>query len=168
MDPVKTQGVQTWEAPTNLTKARGFVGFLNFYRRFIKGFSKLAQPLHNLTKKGVTWKWTHVEQKAFDALKEAVAKEPVLLFPQLAKPFEMEVDASAIAIGAVLNQEGEDGRKHPIAYYSKSFSTPERNYDIYNRELLAIVKALQQWRTYLLGSPHEIIIYTDHSNLQYW
>ncbi len=104
----------------------------------------------------------------FDALKEAVAKEPVLLFPQLNKPFEMEVDTSAIAIGAVLNQEGEDGRKHPIAYYSESFSTPERNYDVYDRELLAIIKALRQWRTYLLGSPHEIIIYMDHSNLQYW
>ncbi len=168
MDPIKTQGVRTWEAPTNLTEARGFVGFLNFYRRFIKGFSKLARPLHNLTKKGVTWRWTHIEQKAFDKLKEAVANEPVLLFPQLAKPFEMEVDVSTIAIGAVLNQEGEDGRKHPVAYYSKSFSAPERNYDIYDRELLAIVKALRQWRTYLLGSPHKIIIYTDHSNLQYW
>ncbi len=80
----------------------------------------------------------------------------------------MEVDASAIAIGAVLNQEGEDGKKHPVAYYSESFSATERNYDVYDRELLAIVKALQQWRTYLLGSPHEIIIHTDHSNLQYW
>ena len=80
----------------------------------------------------------------------------------------MEVDASAIAIGAVLNQKGEDGRTHPVAYYSESFSTPERNYDVYDRELLAIVKALRQWRTYLLGSPHQIIIYTDHSNLQYW
>ncbi len=109
-----------------------------------------------------------MEQEAFEALKEAVAKEPVLLFPQLSKPFEIEVDASAIAIGVVLNQEGEDGRKHLVAYYSKSFSATKRNYDVYNRELLAIVKALRQWRTYLLGSPHEIIIYTDHSNLQYW
>ncbi len=168
MDPVKTQGVRMWEAPTNLTEARGFVGFLNFYRRFIKGFSKLTRPLHDLTKKGVPWRWTHVEQTAFEALKKAVAEEPVLLFPQLTKPFEMEVDASAIAIGAVLNQKGEDGKTHPVAYYSKSFSAPKRNYDVYDRELLAIVKALRQWRTYLLGSPHQITIYTDHSNLQYW
>ncbi len=142
MDPVKTQGVRTWEAPTNLTEAWGFVSFLNFYRRFIKGFSKLVRPLHDLTKKGVMWRWTTVEQEAFDTLKEAVAKEPVLLFPQLSKPFEMEVDASAIAIGAVLNQEGEDGRKHLIAYYSESFSATERNYNVYDRELLAIIKAL--------------------------
>ncbi len=98
----------------------------------------------------------------------AVANKPVLLFPQLTKPFEMEVDTSAIAISTVLNQKGEDGKTHPVAYYSKSFSTPERNYNIYDRELLAIVKALRQWRTYLLGSPHQITIYTDHSNLQYW
>ena len=168
MDPVKTQGVKTWEVPTNLTEARGFVGFLNFYRRFIKGFSKLAQPLHDLTKKGVIWRWTHTEQAAFEALKAAVAEEPVLLFPKLDEPFEMEVDASAIAIGAVLNQKGEDKKTHPVAYYSESFSATERNYDVYDRELLAIVKSLRQWRTYLLGSPHKITIYTDHSNLQYW
>src|SRR6266571_5144176 len=136
--------------------------------RFIKGFSKLAHPLHDLTKKGVPWRWTHVEQAAFDALKRVVAEEPVLLFPQLTEPFEMEVDASAIAIGAVLNQKGQDGKTHPVAYYSELFSTPERNYDVYDRELLAIVKALRQWRTYLLGSPHQITIYMDHSNLQYW
>ena len=168
MDLVKTQGVRTWEAPTNLTEARGFVGFLNFYRRFIKGFSKLARPLHDLTKKGVQWRWTHIEQAVFEALKKAVAKEPVLLFPKLTKPFKMEVDASAIAIGAVLNQKREDRKTHPVAYYSESFSAPERNYDMYDRELLAIIKALQQWRTYLLGSPHQITIYMDHSNLQYW
>ncbi len=168
MDPVKTQEVRTWEAPTNLMEAQGFVGFLNFYRQFIKGFSKLVHPLHDLTKKGTPWRWTQVEQAAFEALKKAVAKEPVLLFPKLTEPFEMEVDASAIAIGTVLNQKGEDGKTHLVAYYSESFSTPERNYDVYDRELLAIIKALRQWRTYLLGSPHQIIIRTDHSNLQYW
>ncbi len=79
---------------------------------------------------------------AFEALKKAVAEEPVLLFPQLNQPFEMEVDASTIAIGAVLNQKAEDGRTHPVAYYSESFTTTERNYNVYDRELLAIVKAL--------------------------
>ena len=80
----------------------------------------------------------------------------------------MEVDTSTIAIGVVLNQKGEDSKTHPVAYYSKSFSATEWNYDIYNQELLAIVKALHQWRTYLVGSPHQIVIYMDHSNLQYW
>jgi len=128
----------------------------------------LARPLHDLTKKGVMWRWTKVEQTAFEALKEAVAEEPVLIFPRMTHPFEMEVDASAITIRAVLNQKGEDGKLHPVAYYSESFSTTEQNYDTYDQELLAIVKALRQWRTYLLRSPHQILIYMDHSNLQYW
>ncbi len=168
MDPVKTQGIRVWEAPKNLTETRGFVGFLNFYRRFIKGFLKLTRPLHDLTKKGVTWRWTETEQTSFEALKKAVGEELVLIFLTMTVPFEMEVDASAIAIGAVLNQKGEDGKLHPVVYYSESFSATERNYDIYDWELLAIVKALRQWRTYLWGSPHPITIYTDHSNLQYW
>ncbi len=108
------------------------------------------------------------EQDAFKALKAAIVEEPVLLFLQMMKRFEMEVDVSAIAISAILNQKGEHGKTHPVAYYSESFSATEHNYDVYDCKLLAIVRALQQWRTYLLGSPHQILIYTDHSNLQYW
>jgi len=167
MDPIKVQGVIVWLAPKNLTKCQGFIGFFNFYHQFIKGFSKLVQPLHDLTKKGVPWRWMDKEQNTFNTLKAKVAEEPVLLFPQMMKPFELEVDASAIAIGAILNQKGDDGKLHPVAYYSESFTAPKCNYNVYDR-LLAIVKALQQWRTYLLGSPHPILIYTDHSNLQYW
>jgi len=168
MDPVKVQGVVVWLAPKNLTECQGFIGFLNFYCQFIKGFSKLAQPLHDLTKKGAPWQWTEKEQKAFDTLKAKVAEEPVLLFPQMMEPFKMEVDASAIAIGAVLNKKGDESKLYPIAYYSKSFTAPKQNYNVYDCELLAIIKALRQWRMYLLGSPHPILIYTNHSNLQYW
>ena len=121
-----------------------------------------------LNKKGVLWQWTEKEQHAFDTLKAKVAEEPVLLFPQMTKPFELEVDASAITIGAVLNQKGDDNKLHPVAYYSESFTATKHNYDVYDWELLAIVKALWQWRMYLLGSPHPILIHMDHSNLQYW
>ncbi len=76
-------------------------------------------------KKGVLWRWTEIEQHAFDTLKVKVAKEPVLLFPQMMEPFELEVDASAIAVGAVLNQKGKDNKLHPVAYYSESFTTTE-------------------------------------------
>ena len=94
MDPVKTQGVAMCEAPKNLTEAWGFVGFLNFYQQFIKGFSKLAQPLHDLIKKGVLWRWTNTKQTAFEALKRVVAEEPVLLFPQLTKPVMLPLNVS--------------------------------------------------------------------------
>jgi ribonuclease HI len=94
--------------------------------------------------------------------------EPVLAHPILTDPFELEVDASSFAMGAVLLQKKEDGKKHPIAYYSKTLSAAERNYDVYDLELLAIVNALDHWRPYLAGSPHKIIIYSDHQNLLYW
>ncbi len=90
------------------------------------------RPLHDLTKKGVLWRWTATEQNTFEALKKAVSEDPILLFPKLTEPFKMEVDASAIAIGAVLNQKGEDNKLHPVAYYSELFSTIEQNYNVYD------------------------------------
>jgi hypothetical protein len=92
----------------------------------------------------------------------------VLAQPQLDQQFEVEVDASGFAFGVVLSQRGQDSKKHPIAFYSATATEAERNYDIYDLELLAIVKACRNWRPYLAGSPHKVIIHTDHANLQYW
>jgi hypothetical protein len=94
--------------------------------------------------------------------------EPVLAHPVLTDPFKLEVDASGFAMGTVLLQKKEDRKKHPIAYYSKTLSAAERNYNVYDLELFAIVNALDHWRSYLAGSPHKIIIYSDHQNLLYW
>jgi len=94
--------------------------------------------------------------------------EPVLKQPELDKPFELEVDVSGFAVGVVLLQRGEDNKHHPIGYYSATLIEAERNYDIYDLELLAIVKALHNWRPFLAGSPHIITVHTDHANLQYW
>jgi ribonuclease HI len=91
-----------------------------------------------------------------------------LIQPDLTKPFELEVDASGFALGAVLTQRGTDGKKHPIGYYSTTLTEAERNYDIWDLELLAVVKGLRHWRAYLAGSPHKVIVYTDHANLLYW
>ncbi len=88
--------------------------------------------------------------------------------PKLDAPFKMEVDASSFAIGATLSQEDESHRWHPVAYFSETLSEAERNYNIYDRELLAIIKSLRHWRTYLVGTPHQTIIHTDHANLLYW
>ena len=144
------------------------MGFINFYRRFIKGFSKIARVLNELTKKDVPWEWTDEREEAFQTLKRLICEEPVLLMPQLEKQFKLEVDASNYAIGATLNQKDELERWHPVAYYSTTLSETERNYDIYDKELLAVVKSLRHWRTYLAGAPHQIVIHTDHSNLLYW
>jgi len=92
----------------------------------------------------------------------------VLKQPELDKPFELEVDASGFTMGAVLLQRGEDNKCHPIGYYSATLIEAERNYDIYDLKLLAIVKALRNWRPFLAGSPHIITVHTDHTNLEYW
>ena len=168
MDRVKVQGVNGWQRPQNLKELQGWMGFINFYRRFIKGFSKVARVLNELTKKGVQWEWTEEREEAFQKLKQLICEEPVLLMPQLEQPFELEVDTSNYTIGATLNQKDERDRWHPVAYYSTTLSETERNYDIYDKELLAVVKSLRHWRTYLVGAPHQIVIHTDHSNLLYW
>ena len=112
--------------------------------------------------------WTTATQEAFDTLKRRVTEEPVLLHPILTRPFELEVDASGFAIGAVLMQKGDDNKRHPVGFYSTTLTPAERNYDIYDLKLLAIVKSLRHWRPLLAGSPHKIKVYSDHMNLQYW
>jgi len=168
MDPAKIVGVDTWPVPKTAMEVRKVLGFFNFYRPFIEGFAFIAKPLHKLTQKDQEWHWGPEEQKAFDALKKHVTSEPVLAHAKLDDQFELEVDASGYAVGAVLLQQKEDGKKHPIGYYSAMLNEAQRNYDIYDLELLAIVMALKNWRPLLAGSPHKIIIYSDHLNLQYW
>jgi len=144
------------------------VGFFNFYQPFIKGFVHIAHPLHQLTCKSQEWRWGKEEQDAFDQLKARVTAEPILAHANLQDQFKLEVDASGYMVGAVLLQRKEDSKKHPIGYYLATLNEVQRNYDIYNLELLAIVMALKNWRPLLAGSPHKIIIYSDHLNLQYW
>jgi hypothetical protein len=153
---------------TKVKDVHSFLGFCNFYRPFIRGFAHLACPLNELTHKDTEWSWETRHQNAFKELKTRVTTEPVLMHPILTDPFELEVNASGLAMGAVLLQKKTDGKKHPIAYYSKTLSAAEWNYDVYDLELLAIVNALDHWRPYLAGSPHKIIIYSDHQNLLYW
>jgi hypothetical protein len=112
--------------------------------------------------------WTDRCQKAFDELQNRVTSEPVLAHPELDKQFELEVDASGFAVGAVLLQKKEDGKRHPIAYFSKTLNEAQRNYDIADLELLAVVMSLDNWRSFLAGSPHKVIVYSDHQNLLYW
>ncbi len=119
MDPVKVAGVEGWKPPKNLTELRGFTGFINFYRPFIKGFSQEARPLNDLTKKDTPWEWTPERQQAFEKLKVLVCNEPVLLMPKLQNPFELEVDASSFAIGATLSQQDEWERWHPVAFVAQ-------------------------------------------------
>ncbi|KAF5315388.1 hypothetical protein D9619_007461 [Psilocybe cf. subviscida] len=168
MDPVKVEGVSKWPEPENVKDVQSFLGFVNFYRRFIKDFADLARPLHDLTKKGTVWRWSPRQQQAFDDLKKSVTSSPVLVFPDDNKPYKLEADSSDYATGAVLSQEGSDGKWHPVAFMSKSLSEVERNYDIHDKEMLAIIRALDEWRHYLEGTQHTFEIWTDHKNLEYF
>ncbi len=104
MDPTKILGIKDWPLPKMVMDVRSFLGFCNFYRAFIRGFTDIARPLNQLTKKEQVWEWTERQQRAFDALRTRVTEEPVLSQPELDKPFELEVDASGFALGAVLLQ----------------------------------------------------------------
>src|ERR1700744_989064 len=168
MDAVKVEGVHNWPQPRNVPEVRSFLGFCNYYRVFIPGFSEHAKPLTILTKKDQEWMWTEEQECLFQTIKELIMSEPVLAHPELDQPFELEVDASGYAIGAVLLQRKKDNKRHPIAFYSATLTAAERNYDIYDLELLAIVRSLENWRTFLAGSPHKIKVFSDHMNLQYW
>jgi hypothetical protein len=144
------------------------LGIWEFYRQFITHFSNIARPLNDLTKKDQKFDWTKECQEAFDCLKKKFTKEPVLMIPDHSKPFQIKSDASKVATGAVLTQLHSNGDQHPCAFISKTFSPTERNYKIYDHELLGIIRALEEWRHYIQGSKHTTIIYSDHKNLTYF
>src|ERR1700749_1278773 len=168
MDPIKTKGLMDWPIPTKVKDVQSFLGFGNFYQCFIPTFSDICKPLHELTKKDHEWSWTPVCQAAFETLKQQCISSPVLMMPDEDKPFQVECDASNYAIGAILSQPDSENKHHPVAYLSKSMTPAEKNYNIYDKELLAVVKALEEWRHYLEGAKHQIEIWTDHKNLEYF
>jgi hypothetical protein len=168
MDTVKLGGIRDWPVPTMLRQTWSFLGFGNFYQKFIFHYSELAQPLNNLTKKDKKFEWSTDCQEAFDTIKKQFMEEPVLLMLNQSKPFQIESDTSKVATGVVLTQLDSNGDWHPIAFLSKTFSETERKYKIYDRELLGIIWMLKEWRHYIQGSGHTTIVYSDHKNLMYF
>jgi hypothetical protein len=134
-------------------------------RLFLKGYAHKSHPLNNLTKKGVEFVWTAQCQHAFNALKSLTTSYPTLAQPDLDKPLKVEVDASNFATGAALIQHNEWNKPRPIAYRSQTLNQAKRSYNIYNKELLAIMWALQHWRHYLQDAKHQVIVHTDHEAL---
>ena len=142
MEKKKVEAVQNWSTPKKVKQLQAFLGFCNFYCCFIPNFTELAKPLNNLTKKEQKWKWEGKEEEAFQKLKKAVTQEPVLAHPDPSKGYVLETDASGTTISVILSQVKEDGFLHPIAYMSKSLDQAQQNYNIFDRELLASIKAL--------------------------
>ncbi|KAJ9516475.1 hypothetical protein QJQ45_011175 [Haematococcus lacustris] len=166
VDPTKVKVVREWHVPRNLKDLQAFLGLANYFRRFIPNFSAIAAPLTDLTSKTAAaqfdWqKFGGAHLKAFNGLKDALCSAPVLALPDFTKPFVVCTDASLVGTGAVLLQEGR-----PIAYTSKKLSPPETRYSTGDQELLAIIRAVREWRCYLDGAV-DVTIQTDHNPLIY-
>ncbi|KAK3553204.1 hypothetical protein QTP86_031796 [Hemibagrus guttatus] len=158
------------ELPASSTiKEQWFLGFANFYRRFIRNYSSVAAPLTSLLRgKPKKLNWTDQARAAFQRLKDCFTTAPILCHPDTDRPFVVEVDASSSGLGAVLSQRhGDPGKVHPCTVYSRKLTTVEVNYDVGSRELLAIKAALEEWRHWLEGVCHPFQVLTDHRNLEY-
>ena len=128
------------------------LGLANYYRQFVKDFAKIVRPLHEITRKENKWSWGERQQKAFEELKKRFMTEPVLVTPDLDKEMRVEVDASDFATGRVLSMKCEDEKWRPVAYISKSLNEAKRNYEIHDKEMLAIIQCLEAWRHFLEGA----------------
>uniref|UniRef100_A0A3P9LGA0 Gypsy retrotransposon integrase-like protein 1 n=1 Tax=Oryzias latipes TaxID=8090 RepID=A0A3P9LGA0_ORYLA len=167
-DPAKIEAVAQWEIPQTRKKLQQFLGFANFYRRFIRNYSSIAAPLTQLTSINKTYSWNPAADSAFKKLKSLFVSAPILVQPDVTKQFIVEVDASDSGVGAVLSQREESsGKLKPCAFFSRKLSQAEQNYDVGNRELLAIKLALEEWRHWLEGAEKPFIVWTDHKNLAY-
>ncbi|KAJ8519009.1 hypothetical protein ONZ45_g4010 [Pleurotus djamor] len=154
MSEDKIKVIQDWPEPRKVKDVQSFLGFANFYRRFIMNYSDIVVPLTRLTRKGVKWEFNPASKAAFEKLKH--------------KPMVIETDASDYALGAIFSIYTDDGEIHPVAFHSRTFANAELNYDVHDKELLAIHEAFKVWSRYLDGSGSPIDVFTDHKNLEYF
>nr|XP_027062888.1 uncharacterized protein LOC113689295 [Coffea arabica] len=160
VDQEKVKAINNWPTPTNVSEVRSFHGLASFYRCFVKDFSTITAPLTSIVKKNVQFHWGEDQAKSFQLLKYKLTHAPVLSLPNFDKAFKVECDASGIGIGVVLLQEGR-----PVAYFSEKLNGAALNYSTYDKELMALVRALQTWQHYL--RPREFVLHTDHESLKH-
>ena len=156
----RTQRVATWPTPSSKHDVQQFLGFAGYYRRFIKDFARIAQPLHRLTERTAVFTWT---TECNNALRQRLCSTPILAYPDFTRQFILDTDASETGIGAVLTQVNDEGGECVIAYGSRLLTKPERRYRVTCHELLAVVSFTQQYRSYLTGQ--KFLLRTDHGSL---
>ena len=171
-DPHKIEAIRNWPTPRTVTDVRSFTSFTNYYRKFIKGYAKIARPLHELTsgengKRKNHWvEWTNRCKESFDTLKAICSECPVLAYADYTKPFVLHTDASTTGLGAVLYQKQEDGKERVIAYASRTLNKLERNYDAHKLEFLALKWAIMdRFHEYLYGATFDV--FTNNNPLTY-
>jgi len=165
MDPDRIKTIVDWPVPKSQHDLQVFLGFANFYRRFVEGYSRVILPLTNLLRKTKKFLWTTLTQEAFDNLKTLFTTAPILKHFDPDLPTHLHADSSGAAISGIISQP-HNGVLHPVAFWSRKCLPAECNYDIHDREMLAIIESMKHWRHYLEGAKYPIQIYTDHKNLE--
>ncbi|XP_057816506.1 uncharacterized mitochondrial protein AtMg00860-like [Cryptomeria japonica] len=160
VDPKRIWAIIDWPPPKNLTQLKGFFGLCGLYRCFVKGFSQQLAPLTDLTKKG-EFRWSDKTQQCFDKSKQLISSCPILAIPDFTRPFELQCDALSEGIGAMLMHD-----KHPIAFKSRKLKGMEKSYNIYDKDMLAIMHALAKFKQYLVGS--KFVVRRDHNSLKHF
>jgi len=168
MSPDKIQTISDWPEPRKVKDIQSFLGFANFYRRFIFNYSNIVVPLTRLTRKDAPWVFSEDCRRAFNALKHAFTTAPILTHFIPDTPIIVETDASDYAVAGILSITCADGEIRLVAFYSRTLTAPELNYDTHDKELLAIFEAFRNWHHYLEGSASPIDVVTDHKNLEYF
>jgi hypothetical protein len=168
MDPAKIQTIIDWGTPRRVSDVRSFLGFCNFYRKFISDYSTIVRPLNRLTGERVTWRWGPEEKAAFQDLKDAIITGPVLAYYDPRRETRMETDASDGVAAGVLCQRQDDGEFHPIAFYSKTLDDTQTRYEIHDKEMLAVILGIREWNSELMGLQQPATFVTDHRALEYF
>jgi hypothetical protein len=169
IDPIKLDGIAQWpEDLTNKKQIRQLLGVTGYQRPFIVNYAKLVLPLTKLLKNEIPFEWTDEQREAIRALKRAIARNPKLHPPDLAKPFELHTDASAFALGATLFQHDDRGKKLMIGAASRKLTETERNYDVWDRKFMGFIFGLNHWKHLLAGTLIPVQVFVDHANLTYY
>ena len=167
MDESKVKAIMDWPAPTTVRGVRSFLGLANFYHCFIKDYATLAKPLTDLTQKDKAFTWDSAEANAFASLKTQFTTAPILAYPDNDCQFRLETDTSDFATGVVLSILKDD-KWYPVAFSSHAMSLEERNYLVADKEMLSVIRTLEQWCHYLEGAKHQFNIWNNHMNLQWF
>jgi len=156
-----------YPVPRDVAAVRTFLGMTGHYRQFIPQYANICRPIHRLTLPQTPWAWEDDQQKAFEKVKDLLLTPPILKLPDFTRSFKftLQTDASDSGLGAVLAQEGEDGKLHPVAYASRRLTKDELKYHTQEKEALAIIWAAEKFRPYLMGETFDVE--TDHGSLKW-
>ena len=168
MDKHKIKAIQDWPEPKSIKEIQQFAGLVNYYRKYLRNYSQFMNPLFKMLKKGQEFQWGTEQKEAFQKAKDRVTANPVLTQFDPDKETTIETGTSDYAVGMRMTQPGTDGKPQPITFHSRKLVQAELNYNIHNKELLAIVIAFKTWRTYLEGAQHTVLVKTDHKNLTFF